>query len=349
MCKRIQIGNAKHPGYQRTSARAATRTHGYIVFPGPAYEVSNDQKVAREAHAAHDIQFAMQAIVIRHRRRFSFLCRDVLSRKLFLQQPLQACHRFGLEECLFCLAFGNRERRQNTFAQLQIEITALCYCHRIADCRRDIRKQLRHFSRALEVLLVAVVLGPVRVCEAAALTNAHPRFVCVVTVVVHKAHIIGRNDGHRLFAGQHERGLHARFFLRTPGSHQLKVKAFRENFLPGLQAFFRQRWILVQQRLPDVATRPPRQCDKAGTTCLIEPFRLQHRHATILPFKIRSRQQLREVSVAEFVLTQYDELMRTVRFILIRNREVSTDQRLNACGNRLTIKFYETEQVVLVG
>ena len=61
---RVQIRNAQRIGHERTRTRSATWADWNVIFPCPSDEVSDDQKVTFEAHAADCLELACQTSAI---------------------------------------------------------------------------------------------------------------------------------------------------------------------------------------------------------------------------------------------------------------------------------------------
>src|SRR5256886_15748136 len=66
--ERIEVGDRQTVGHQRARPRAAARTHRHAVLARPADEIRDDEKIAREAHLADDLQLALQALAVSRRR-----------------------------------------------------------------------------------------------------------------------------------------------------------------------------------------------------------------------------------------------------------------------------------------
>ena len=78
--ERVEVGDSEHEGDQRARAGAATGTHRYPMFLGPANEVRDDQEVSREAHVADDVQLILQPGTIRPGHRLDAVRPDALPR-----------------------------------------------------------------------------------------------------------------------------------------------------------------------------------------------------------------------------------------------------------------------------
>ena len=62
--QRVEIGNCKHPGNQRTSTRPAPGAHRNILALGPFDDIGDDQEISWKLHFGDDAQLVGQPVPI---------------------------------------------------------------------------------------------------------------------------------------------------------------------------------------------------------------------------------------------------------------------------------------------
>ena len=124
MLQRVKVGNAEHPGNQRTGARAAPRTDGHVIVAGPPNEVRDDKKVARETHRVNHAQLDLETFAVGRAERRPFGLGDAARRDNALERGIESASCFQFEERGLVLPLRHRKRGQNAIAEFQVETAA---------------------------------------------------------------------------------------------------------------------------------------------------------------------------------------------------------------------------------
>ena len=222
----IQVGDAQHPGHQRTGARATPRSHRHTVGTRPADEVGDDEKVARKPHRADHIELALQTCVI-----------DVVANTIGntpCQTLRQTVGRLGANEVIGTASIGHRIVRQATLAKLQRQTAALRNGNAVGERFGQISKQDRHFFGRAQVLLGRVFALPRRIGQLRAILNAHARLVYVKLILCQKAHVVGGHHRHLALHSQLQCAGNIGFLAAATDTLQFQVIAITEQLLPVL-------------------------------------------------------------------------------------------------------------------
>ena len=151
--QRIDVGDGRRIGDQRSGARTTARPDWNALRLGPFDEVGNDEEVAGEFHLLDDaeLEFEPLAILLDRVAR----CRSV-QRKSGVQPLARLPGEFG-RLCLFgrilVQGVAAGEARQDRAAVLRIVGTAQCDLDRVVDRFRQVGEQLCHVGLAAQEIV----------------------------------------------------------------------------------------------------------------------------------------------------------------------------------------------------
>ena len=137
--QRIDIGDPKRIGDQRTRRRTAARAHRNVVLPRVADEVPDDQEVSGKLHLLDDGDFPRQPLLVFARALcFSRPCCSAVAQRL--QPPRKSFARDMLEIAVERVAVRHVEVRKRIADFLQLHVAAF----------RDVQRAREHVRRVFE-------------------------------------------------------------------------------------------------------------------------------------------------------------------------------------------------------
>jgi predicted transcriptional regulator len=128
----------------------------------------------------------------------------------------------------------------------------------VFQCRGHIRKQLGHFLRRAQVLILAIQSRPIGIGKASPIMNANTRFVSVKVVLAQEPDIVRGNHGDVLVVRKRQARPYTIFFSRTPCSDQLEIESVRKYVPPAFQQVGRFLQMAAMQRVPNIAVQASR-------------------------------------------------------------------------------------------
>ena len=144
MLDRVEIRDAENERHQRSRARAATRPHRHAMLARPPDEVGDDQKVARESHAADHAELERQSCIVA----FGVRCFSAFGSGL-IEPHRESTLRLFAEEIFRGAARRHGVGRQHGGAQLDLEGASLGDLDAVGEQLRRIGKELAHLRRRL--------------------------------------------------------------------------------------------------------------------------------------------------------------------------------------------------------
>ena len=197
--------------------------------------------------------------------------------------------------------------------------------------------------------MLAIVPRPIDVGQSAPVMNTHSCFMRVVPITFKKTNVVTCDDSHVFLSGHLQAAPDNVFFARASRPNQLQIEAIAKNSQPIFQRIGCQCIIPTDHRSTNIAFSTARQGQQSIAGICRKPFAPGHRLAANLAFQVGARDQLGEIPIAVIVLHEQQQREWMVGIFIISDTKIESDDRLDACGNRLAIELHETEQVILIG
>ena len=343
--QRVQVGDFQRVGHQGAGAGSAPGTHRYVVLLGPANEVHDDQEVTRETHLDDGIQLEIQALAVA-----CLLLREITGRGVeqHCQTPLQPLVGLLPEKLVDAHTRRHRVVRQEGFAQLQYHVAAPRDLHRIGQGLGNIGKQIRHFRRGAQVLLVGIDTRAPGVVQGPPLADTHPRLVGLELRGIEETDIVGRDHRALQLARQRHRRVYVGFIALAPGAVQLQVKTVRVQLHPLPQAVGSKFGLAAEQGLPHFTRRSGGQGDHALGT-LLQPGLVNIGHTQVLPLGKRPGDEQGQVAIALQVHRQQAQGPGPVGVVRVQYPQIDADDGLHTRAEGGLVHFDQAVEVADIG
>ena len=343
--QRIQISNQQRIGHQRARPRTPARPDRYAVVLGPLDEVHDDQEVTGKLHLDDDIQFEVEPInvdlpaglVILRTRRQDYL------ETLF--QPLEGdlAKEVRLTHAIRC-----RKGWQKVLAQLHVDIATLGNLDTVGQSLRNIGKQLGHFLRTFQVLLITVLTNPAWIIKGPAFANTDAGFVGFKILAFEKTYIVGGHHRATTLARQCHGGMQILLVIQTTGALKLKIKTAREDTHPVIQQLSSQLRITRQQSQADFTFLGAGQGNHILAR-LGDPLAANGHQTVTLTFGITPGDQFGQIAIAITVHRQQGHTGKLGIVITAQQPQIDTGNRLDTTTHGRLVELHQTAHVVLIG
>ena len=288
----IDIGDAHGPCDQRTCRRTSTRADPDTDFAGVADEVTDDEKVRREAHLHDDVDLVISTV-------------EVLLWRAGREAPVQASQHLFTQPGVLRLALRDREDRHPVMELPDIGVGLDTFGdqqRRVAGTGYLVIPHGAHVGGRLEVVAVTVELEPRGVRERLARLDAQQRLVVVRGLTGDVVAVIGRQRRNSELAPDLEQARPDPALDVDAVVHQLEEEVLlAEDLLPlrgGLDGF-----LLVTEPQPGLhlTRRAAGGGDDAGGM-LGDDLRIHAGPLTELTLERSQRRQLEQIAQTGRVL-----------------------------------------------
>ncbi len=188
VAKRIQVGNAERPGYDRTCPRASPRSDWHIVLSSPANEIGDNQEISGKPHPRDDIEFLREPRLIGIRR----VTTGQRRHRTETQIQTAACLRGKVTVSSHTLR--DMEFRKRARAESQVQRATSRDLDTVLKGLGQVGEQRCHLIRRLQILFFRVRPLPAGIGQHLSPVDADTSVECCEVLTVHESHIVGGYD-----------------------------------------------------------------------------------------------------------------------------------------------------------
>ncbi len=350
--QRVDIGNAQTVGHQAAGGRAPPRSHRDALIASVADKVPDNQKIARVATGANNLQLFLQArlIVALRIRQATF--------------TLLMCFKTGLQPLLHHLLEiiiqGQITRgfveRQHQRIKRQFDIAALGDFQRAAARLRVLPEDLVHLLRRFDVVLLWIVAHAFGIVVTLARANAEQDIVRYSITGAQVVAIVGRHERHvHILAKIDQLSVDLRLRFQPMG-HDLQVIVIRtENLAVTINGICRLFNLIVHDVAIGLALEAPGERDEA--LGVFSQGRFIDPRLVVKAVDISRAQQSRQILVTGKILGQQRQMIRHAaafghRPIKARARRdigLAAQDWLDALALGRLVKFHGPKHVAMIG
>ena len=291
---RVDVDDAQAVRDARTGRAPPPRPDADAARLGVAHEVPDHEEVRGEAHRLHDVELVLDAL-------------DHVRRGRGAVALARALHRELAQVRVLVVAFGDRERRQDRLAELDLDVGALRDQQRVVARVGELAEQVAHLGRRLDVEVVAVELEALGIRLERAGLHAEERVVGLGVFLVRVVAVVRGEQG-RLEAARdvEERANDPNVVLETVVLELDEEVIAPEDVLEARRGFEGSLLVAGEDQLRDQPTQAPTR----GGDALVMTFEQLPVAARLVVVAVEKRgaRDLDEVAVALVGLGEHREV-----------------------------------------
>ena len=347
--QRIEIGDEKRIGDERSGARATARPHRNALILRPFDEVGHDEEVAGKAHRLDDVELEREAVVV-----------DLLAHARRDAARGDACRESGLrflDQHAGLVHGADGKARQDRLAGARPIGASLRDLDRRGRRFGQIGEQVEHFGPRLEPMFRRE-LAPLGLADDGALRDTDQRVMRLVVGARREIWLVGADQRQATVVGQIDQHALDVALRGDAVALQLDVKAAVEHGLQLPQTALCNVEAAEAEAGIERAARAAGQRDEAGAASG-QALQRDVRRLAGRRIEPGARGQMHQVEIARLVLRQKHQRRATgillatpgrqLGAVTEGDRQLNADDRLNAGLRQLFREFQRAEQVVGVG
>ena len=288
---RVEVHDPKAVGHAAPGRRSTTGSDADVLLLGVADQVPHDEEVGREAHVGDDAQLVVEALdhLVGERRPIALPGALVGELAQVLRRPVLGGAAGDL--------LWHRELRQARLAELELDVRPLGDQEGRVAGGLVVLEQVAHLGRRLEVVLRAVELEPLLVCEQRTGLHAQQGIVGLGVAPMGVVAVVGGEQRSADGVGDLDQLRVGLDLLRQAVILQLDEEvALAEDLLEPRRPSEGLLLVAGEQRLEHDATEAPGRRDQAlGVLGQQLPV---HAGLVVVALEVRRGRELEEVLVA---------------------------------------------------